>query len=184
MGPDQYVEQLARWLAAEAGAALEAALATPTAAASLDWLAVLARHGVAAVGPDDRARTARITGQSQGAPTDELRGALLAMTRRCWEALDQTRRGLSDAGERRWDALHRELDRLPRELVELYQRQVTPAPRSMFAGALASAQGGIGAARDDRAAQPYIMMCRVCRGPRHDHAAIACVYCDTPFRSA
>ena len=165
MSPDQYVEQLARWLAAEAGAAVEAALASPTATASPAWLGVLARHGITAVSLDERARAARITGQSQGAPADELIATLTAMARRTWAALDQTRRGLSEAGERRWDALARETDRLPREMLEVYQRQVAPAPRSMFAGALASAQSGIGAARDSRSAQPYIMMCRVCRGP-------------------
>ena len=39
---------------------------------------VLVRHGIPPVSPDDRARTGQITGQAQGAPTDELRAVLLA----------------------------------------------------------------------------------------------------------
>ncbi len=179
---DREVHALGEWLAAEAGAAVDAALAVASTVAPAPprvWQAVLARHRVAATSQEQRRRAALTTGQIAGAPADELHGVLLAIGKRCRDELDRVRGGLTEEGERRWDRLIRQADALAAELTARYRRTVLPE-RSMFAGAMASAQHG-GQAVDARPRQSFISRCRRCRGPRLDERELRCAYCDAPL---
>ena len=143
---------------------VELALSCP-AGGDARWDALLARLGVAGLGPDVRARHLREgPGQGRGALLLELRWALDAAIAPLAEHMDEAHQ------------LTRLVEQAVRDYVGSTRSVVTTS--SIFANALASAStspsrsvGSAGASAD---------VCRCCGAPRSDRAEDRCRYCGEP----
>ena len=175
----QQAQQQLAWLESQLGRAVgdafAAALAVEAPAGTSEaWQQILGIWGVPAISDEERHRAAH-TGMSHGAPADEVYAVLTRIGEWAGSHLPDSF-DLEGATERRRDKLWWVIDRLRGEWLEKYKKQVMPAPTSMFAHAMASAQAGAGNASGPKV-RTVILRCQNCGGPRMTESEFECEFC-------
>lgn len=177
------LDELERFLGSSVSDALDAALQVEDACgASPAWLKLLDAFRQKQTAEDSRQRAAASTGQLFGAPPDELNMVLTEIAGSAKERLNKL--DWKDDGQNsgRVQRILNVIDRAPRETLTAYRKRVMPQRRSMFAGAVASAQQSARKSGPaNTAVKTFIMRCSKCGAPRLKEDNFTCEYCDTPY---
>lgn len=177
------LDELERFLGSSVSDALDAALQVENPCGeSPAWLELLDTFMQEQTAEDSRQRAAASTGQLFGAPPDELNMVLTEIAGNAKERLNKL--DWKDDGQNsgRVQRIFNVIDRVPRETLTLYRKRVMPQRRSMFAGAMASAQQSAQKPGPAKAGgRTFIMRCGKCGAPRLKEDNFTCEYCDTPY---
>ncbi|MCD4707821.1 MAG: hypothetical protein K8S62_08785 [Candidatus Sabulitectum sp.] len=177
------LDELERFLGSSVSDALDAALQVEIPCGeSPAWLELLDVFRQEQTAEDSRQRAAASTGQLFGAPPDELNMVLTEIAGSAKERLNKLEWKDDGQNSGRVQRIFNVIDCIPRETLILYRKRVMPQRRSMFAGAMASAQQSVRKPEPaNSTSKTFIMRCGKCGAPRLKKDNFTCEYCDTPY---